>query len=134
MRLFAPTTSQTAIWYLSGPTFISGAFGPTLPSGWELVGAADFNADSNSDYVLYKPSTRQTAVWYLNNNVFVGGDVGPTLPSGWALVGVADFDRDGHRDYLLFYPSSGTQLSAIYREQLSLVPPGGRPFPAAGLW
>ena len=84
--LFNPTTRQTAIWYLSGVTFIGGAYGPTLPGVWELVATADFNADSYPDYVLYNASTHQTAIWYLHNNVFVGGAFGPTVPAGWSLV------------------------------------------------
>jgi hypothetical protein len=84
--LFNSATRQTAIWYLSGSTFISGAFGPTLPSGWALVAAADFNGDGKPDYVLYNAATRQTAIWYLNNNVFVSGAFGPPIPAGWSLV------------------------------------------------
>ncbi len=29
---------QTAIWYMNNNVFVSGAFGPTLPDGWSLVG------------------------------------------------------------------------------------------------
>ena len=78
----APSRSQTALWYLSGPTFIGDAYGPTLPSGWVLTATADFNGDGKPDYVLYNGDTRQTAIWYLNNNVFVNRAFGPTLPSG----------------------------------------------------
>jgi hypothetical protein len=84
--LFNSTTGQTAIWYLSGPTLLSGAFGSTLPSGWALVATADFNGDNKPDYVLYKASTGQTAIWYLNNNIFVSGAYGPTLPAAWSLI------------------------------------------------
>jgi hypothetical protein len=35
--LFNATTRRTAIWYLDGTTFVSSAFGPTTPAGWELV-------------------------------------------------------------------------------------------------
>ena len=84
--LFNRGTDQTAIWYLSGPTRIASAYGPTLPNGWELVATADFNGDSKPDYVLYNGSTRQTAIWYMNNNVYSSGHYGPTLPSGWSLV------------------------------------------------
>ena len=31
-------TRQTAIWYLNNNVFVSGAFGPTIPAGWSLVG------------------------------------------------------------------------------------------------
>ena len=61
--------------------------GPTLPVGWALVAAADFNGNGKPDYVLYNASTRQTAIWYLNNNVFVSAAFGPAIPAGWSLVG-----------------------------------------------
>ena len=85
--LYNPTTRQTAIWYLNNNVLVGGAYGPTLPPGWELVATADFNGDGNPDYLLYAPTTRQTAIWYMNNNVFVSGAYGPTLPAGWSLVG-----------------------------------------------
>ena len=80
-------TGRTAIWYLNNNVFISGAPGPTLPTGWALAGVADFNGDGHPDYVLENASTRQTAIWCLNNNVFVGAG-GPTLLAGWTLVEV----------------------------------------------
>jgi hypothetical protein len=33
-----PSTRQTAIWYLNNNVHVSGAFGPTLPAGWSLLG------------------------------------------------------------------------------------------------
>jgi hypothetical protein len=45
------------IWYLSGVTFAGSAFGPTIASGYELMGTADFNGGGSPDYVLYNPST-----------------------------------------------------------------------------
>jgi hypothetical protein len=80
--LFNPGTHQSAIWYLSGVTLVQGAFGPTLPSAWAVLGVGNFNGDGKPDYVLYNESSRQTAIWYLNNNFFVGGAYGPTLPGG----------------------------------------------------
>jgi hypothetical protein len=54
---------------------MGGAFGPTIASGYELTGTADFNGDGSSDYVLYNSSTRRTALWYLNNSVLAGWDL-----------------------------------------------------------
>jgi hypothetical protein len=85
--LLNSTTGQTAIWYLSGPTFIGAAYGPTVPTGWAFVATADFNGDLKPDYLLYNARTRQTAIWFMNNNVFVSAAFGPTLPAGWSLVG-----------------------------------------------
>src|SRR6266513_1623295 len=99
--LYNAVTHQTAVWYLNNNVFVGGAYGPTLPVNWRVVGVADFNGDNKPDYVLYNAVTNQTAVWYLNNTVFVGGAYGPTLPANWNVVGVADFDRDGKPDYAL---------------------------------
>ena len=112
IALFNPGTHQTAIWYLSGVTFVGGAYGPTLPSAWALVAIGDFSFDCDPDYVLYNPSTHQTAVRYMHNNAFASGVFGPTLPAGWRLAGATDFNADGFADYLLFNPS--TRQSAIW--------------------
>jgi hypothetical protein len=80
--LFQPSSGYTAIWYLSGTTLIGSAYGPIVPSGWELVATADFNGDGKPDYVLYNAGTRQTAIWHLNNNVLVNSVYGPSLPPG----------------------------------------------------
>jgi hypothetical protein len=74
---------------LQGDVAISataGAAGPTITSGYELVGVADFNGDGKPDYLLYDPSTHQTAIYYMNNNVLIGTADGPTLCVGWSLV------------------------------------------------
>jgi len=84
--LFNPTTRQSAIWYLSGASRIGAVYGPTIASGYQLIGGADFNGDVKPDYLLYNTSTRQTAIWHLNNNLYIAGAYDPTLPIGWSLV------------------------------------------------
>ena len=84
--LFNASTRQSAIWYLSGSTYVTGKLGPTIASGYSLIGAADFNGDGKPDYVLYNASTRRSAIWYLNNNVFVAGAYGPAPPIGWTVA------------------------------------------------
>ena len=110
--LFNASTRQTAIWYLQGTTFLSGANGPTPPAGWVVACVADMNLDGKPDYVLFNPSTRQTAVWFLNNATFLGGAYGPTLPPGWTLIAAVDFNGDGKPDYVLFNPD--TRKTAIW--------------------
>jgi hypothetical protein len=108
-------TRQTAIYYLNNNVYVSSAYGPTLPPGWELVAAADFNGNGNPDYLLYNVNTRQTAIYYLNNNVYVSFAFGPTLPpgwTGWELVAAADFNGNGSPDYLLY--KVNTQETVIY--------------------
>ncbi|HLC14261.1 MAG TPA: hypothetical protein VJK31_13490, partial [Chthoniobacterales bacterium] len=77
---------QTAIWYLSGPTLVANAFGPTIVSGYTLIGAADFDRDGKPDYALYNSAVQRTAVWYLNNNALTRGAFGPSLPASWSLI------------------------------------------------
>jgi hypothetical protein len=84
--LFKPSTRQTAIYYLSGPMYVSSAFGPTIASGYELMGTADFNGNGKPDYVLNNAGTQRTALYYLNNNVYAGSALGPILPAGWNLA------------------------------------------------
>ncbi len=93
-------------------TVIGAAYGPTVPLGWELVTAKDFNGDAYPDYVLYNASTGETVIAYMNNTVVVDAVYGPTLPPGWNLIDVADFDRDGHPDYALFNPGTGQTIIA----------------------
>jgi hypothetical protein len=84
--LFNASTRQTAIWYMNSNVLVSGAFGPTIVSGYQLAGTADFNGDGKPDYLLFNTSTRRTAIWYLNNNTFISSAYGPTVPTGWNLV------------------------------------------------
>ena len=107
-----PSTHQTVIWYMNNNVHVTGAYGPTLPAGWSVVGVADFNRDGHPDYLLFNANSRATVIWYMNNNVHVTGASGPTLPVGWSVVGVADFNGDGHPDYLLF--NANTHATAIW--------------------
>jgi glucose/arabinose dehydrogenase len=105
--LYNASTRQTAIWYMNNNVFAGGAFGPTLPAGWRVVGVADFNRDGKTDYLLFNASTHQTAIWYLSGVTFVGGLYGPILPSSaWALVAVGDIDGDCSPDYVLYNAST----------------------------
>src|SRR5439155_790295 len=85
-------TRQTAIWYLLNNVYVSGAFGPTLPADWNVVGIADFDGDSHKDYLLFNSGTHQTAIWYLSGPTLIRGAYGPTISSGWILVATADFN------------------------------------------
>jgi peptidyl-prolyl cis-trans isomerase A (cyclophilin A) len=110
--LYNAATRQTAIWYLNNNAFVSGAYGPTLPAGWGVRGAADFNGDSHPDYALFNSATHQTALWYLSGPTYIGGAYGPTLPSSWELVATADFNGDNKPDYVLY--NAGTHQTALW--------------------
>jgi len=130
LQVKIPVPASTAIWYLNNNAFAAGTSAPTLPVGWGVLGVADFNGDSQPDYLLHNAS-HQTAVWYLNNNVFVGAAFGPTFPANWKVVGVADFDGDGRPDYLLFNPYS-YQTAIWYLSGPTLVGAASGPNIASG--
>jgi hypothetical protein len=71
---------------MSGLTRTGSRHGPTIPSGFEPTGVADFDGNGRPDYLLYNSSTRHTAIWYLNNYQLLGTASGPTLLGGWKLV------------------------------------------------
>jgi Kelch motif protein/VCBS repeat protein len=110
--LYNASTHQTAVWYMNNNVFLGGAFGRTLPAGWNLIDVADFNGDGNPDYALFNPTTRQTAIWYLSGVTFIGGAFGPTLPGGWTLVATGDFNNDCEPDYVLY--NASTRQTAIW--------------------
>jgi uncharacterized delta-60 repeat protein len=113
--LYNAVTRQTGVWFLNNNVFIGGAFGPTLPANWRVVGVADFDGDGRPDYLLFNSSTHQTAIWYLSGTtgtMFVSGHFGPSLPNGWDLVAVGDFNADGKPDYVLYDPA--TRRTAIW--------------------
>jgi plastocyanin len=110
--LYNAGTRQTAIWYLNNNIYVSGAYGPTLPTGWELAGVADFNGDGKLDYLLFNAGTRQTAIWYLSGAIFVSSVYGPSLPSNWQLIVVVDLNQDSNPDYVLY--NASTRQTAIW--------------------
>jgi hypothetical protein len=78
--------NRTAIWYLNGPNFVSGVYGPDIAPGWTLEGSFDFNGDGSPDFALLDPSTRETAIWFLNGADFTSSAYGPTLAPNYDLV------------------------------------------------
>ena len=94
---------DTAIWYLSGPTLVGTARGPSVPrvpSGWGWGVPATLTATATRIMCFITPR-RVRQRYGISITMFTQRGCGPTLPAGWFLVGVADFNRDGHTDYAL---------------------------------
>src|SRR5256714_6395847 len=83
--LFNAVTQQTGGWYLNNNVFIGGAFGPTLPANWKVVGVAGFDGDGKPDYVLFKSNTPQTAIGDFYGTILVRRALGLALPYIWGL-------------------------------------------------
>jgi VCBS repeat protein len=132
--LYNVGTHQTAIWYLNNNVYVGGGFGPTLPNGWAVVGAADFDRDGHPDFALFNSSTRQTAIWYLSGRTFLRSAFGPTVPGGWALVATADFNSDGHPDFCFTIRPVARQQSGIWITTFTSAPRMAQLFRLAGAW
>ena len=75
-----PATHQTVVLYLNNNVVIGAAVGPTLPAGWSLAAAADFDGDGHTDYALFNPATGQTVIAYLSGLTVIGAASGPPVP------------------------------------------------------
>lgn len=92
----------TAIWALSASGAVTFA-APTqwqAPSGWEIQGVGDLNADGRDDLLLRR-TDGVTAVWSMNGVNVTAADV--TLwqaDNTWQIQDVGDFNGDGSDDIL----------------------------------
>jgi len=87
-------------------------------SGWNVIGAADLNADGHADLILQNRSTRHIMVAYL------GGSNGTTVTSthnlessefvGWTASGMKDMNGDGHPDLILVNDVTGESIVNYY--------------------
>ena len=99
-----PAPGRLKIWHLNGVTFVSEGVGPTLPSGWTVAAANDFNADGSPDYVAFSilQIIRQR-IWTMNNNTFCQcPDLKDRIAGLYIVEGLEDFNGDGHPDFLLY--------------------------------
>lgn len=103
-----------ASWQLAGGTVeAKGLFDATVaPSGSQLIGTADFDADGIDDILWKDTAKNQFFVWFMENgtvrrdnlNVYLKDSTNQALApkdSNWKIVGIEDIDKDGSTDLLL---------------------------------
>jgi hypothetical protein len=105
----------TELQFLNGTTPIGGGAITNNPFGkdWNVVGAADFNGDGNSDLVWQHQGDNLVEIQYLNGTTPIGGGLITNNPfgPGWDVVGTGDFNGDGHTD--LVWQHEGDGLTEI---------------------
>jgi hypothetical protein len=116
------STGEVGVYSFGGATGTSllkrEMFSPLSVSGWNVIGAADLNADGHPDLILQNRSTRQIMAAYL------GGPNGTTVTSthnlessefvGWTAAGMQDMNGDGHPDLILVNDVTGESIVNYY--------------------
>ena len=123
-------TGQVDVYFYGGPqgtTWLGReTIGPLSATGWNLVGAADLNADGRPDLILQNASTHQVLVAYL------GGSAGTTVTATeelagdfatWTATGMQDMNGDGHPDLILFN-ETGQSMVRYFGGSLGVTPLG----------
>jgi len=95
------TSSQkVVIWTMDGSQKL-GSIDPTpnqaVNANWEVAAAADFNGDSNRDFLWYNQTTGKIVLWYMDANVARTTGLFTTPESvgnnNWRVVAVGDFGK-----------------------------------------
>jgi uncharacterized protein YjdB len=85
-----------------------------LPVGdpnWQIVGAADFNNDTQTDILWRNVSTGQNVLWYMNGADWSSSaELIPIPDQSWQIVGTGDFNNDTHVDILWRNIADGTNV------------------------
>ena len=115
-------TGQVRVFVFGGPqgtTLLrSETISPLSAMGWNVVGAADLNADGHPDLILQNSSTRQVMVAYLGGPsgtaVTATQALNSTSFGGWTAVGMQDMNGDGHPDLILVNDATGESIVNYY--------------------
>jgi hypothetical protein len=115
-------TGQVRVFVFGGPqgtTLLrSETISPLSAMGWNVVGAADLNADSHPDLILQNSSTRQVMVAYLGGPsgtaVTATQELNSSSFGGWTAVGMQDMNGDGHPDLILVNDAAGESIVNYY--------------------
>jgi hypothetical protein len=105
-------TGSGAVWMvrMNGLSVAAETLIYTEPSmAWQIVAAADFNADGRADIVWFNTTTRQVYVQLMDGFTILGANFGYTAggTGEWKLVETADFDGDGKADLLWYNINTG---------------------------
>ena len=94
------TDGSLALWTMNGTTIVEGIVADTIPAGWQIVGAGDFNHDDQRDLVL-QHTDGSVAFWLMHGTTITERIVLFAVPEGWRIVATGDFNNDGQADLVL---------------------------------
>jgi uncharacterized membrane protein YuzA (DUF378 family) len=107
-------TGENALWTMEGANLVSSTFLPRLNDlNWQIVGSADFNADTRLDLLWRHSQTGENAIWFMNGSTLQSSTfITPVGDRNWQIAGIGDFNRDTRPD--LVWRHSQTGENAIW--------------------
>jgi len=94
------STGERKVWLMNGTAPGAEVSLGTVPTAWQIAGAADFNGDGQTDILWQNTQTGERGIWLMiGTNVADWASLG-TVPLEWQFAGTADFNGDGHVDIL----------------------------------
>jgi len=96
----------------AAPPLLGGA--DVLPVGdldWQIVGAADFDNDTQTDILWRNAATGSNVLWFMNGADWSSSvEIVPVPDQSWQIVGTGDFNNDTHVDILWRNIADGTNV------------------------
>ncbi len=91
-------------------------------TGYNVVGAADLNADGHTDLILQNRSTQEVMAAYLGGanglSVLSTHNLESSTFSGWTASGMLDMNGDGHPDLILVNNKTGETIVNFYSGEM----------------
>jgi hypothetical protein len=122
----SPDTGVSYIWFTNQGGVPTVRKRGGAPLTWQLLGAADLNADGAADMMYLSPQNQLRALMATPSRTCANLSAG-VVPAGFSVLRYADFTGNGRGDILLRNSAGAVQLISLNANGLTLPPYTGAP-------